>query len=93
MHELSIAVSLIDAVCDELPRLGAGARVRRLHVRVGPASGVAPEALTFAFDVAKAGSPIEDAELAIDRRSLRSDGRDLEVMALEVIDDVAAANC
>jgi Zn finger protein HypA/HybF involved in hydrogenase expression len=62
-----------------------------LHVRVGPASGVVVEALRFAFDVAKVGTPIESVDLAIDERSLRSDGRDLEVIALEVFD--APANC
>jgi hydrogenase nickel incorporation protein HypA/HybF len=86
MHELSIALSLIDAVCDQLPRLGTGARIERIHIRVGPSSGVVTDALQFAFDVAKAGSAIESAELAIDEEPRRSDGRDLEVIALEVID-------
>jgi hydrogenase nickel incorporation protein HypB len=35
MHELSIALSLIDAVCEELPRLGDHVSVRSVRVRVG----------------------------------------------------------
>src|SRR6266576_2762149 len=79
VHELSVALDLIDAVCDELPRLGTGARVQRIHIRVGPSCGVVTDALRFAFDVAKAGSAIESAELEIDEQPRRSDGRDLEV--------------
>jgi Zn finger protein HypA/HybF involved in hydrogenase expression len=89
VHELSIAVSLIDAVCDELPRLGEGAQVCRVHLRVGPSSGVVADALRFAFEVAKAGSAIESAELEIDEGSVRDDGRDLELIALEVLDGPA----
>jgi hypothetical protein len=48
MHELSIAVSLVDAGCDELPKLGR-VRVRSVGVRIGVLSGVAPEVLKFAF--------------------------------------------
>ena len=87
MHELSIALSLIDAVCDELPRIGAGASVRSVRIRLGPESGVVADALTFAFDVAVADSPIAGARLEIEH----SCGRELELAALEVVD--AAQDC
>jgi len=54
MHELSIAMSLVDAICDELPKLGS-VTVRSVRIRVGALSGVVPDALTFAFDVAADG--------------------------------------
>jgi hydrogenase nickel incorporation protein HypA/HybF len=82
MHELSIALSLIDAVCEELPRIGANVSVRSVRIRVGPLSGVVPDALTFAFDVAAAESPIAGARLDIER----TDGRELELAAVEVVD-------
>lgn len=87
MHELSIALSLIDAVCDELPRLGEGASVRSVRIRVGPLSGVATQALAFAFSVAVDDSPIAGARLEIEETT----GNELELTALEVIDD--AQNC
>jgi hydrogenase nickel incorporation protein HypA/HybF len=87
MHELSIALSLIDAVCDELPRLGPNVAVRSIRVRVGPLSGVVPDALAFAFEVAAAESPLAGARLDIER----TDGRELELAAVEVID--GAADC
>jgi len=64
MHELSIALSLIDTICDELPNLGKVC-VRSVHLRVGALSGVAPDALAFAFDVASGDSAIAGARLEL----------------------------
>ncbi len=83
MHELSIAMSLIDAVCEELPRLGDRVSVRRVIVRVGPLSGVACDALAFAFEVAADDSPIAGARLEIEETA----GTELELAAVEVVDD------
>ena len=85
MHELSIALSLVDAVCEELPRLGPAASVRSVYVRLGPYSGVVAEALTSAFELAIAGSPIEGARLEIEPTG----GRELELAAVEVVDGPA----
>lgn len=65
MHELSIAMSLIDAACEEAERLG-GVRVKALHVRLGPLSGVVREALLFSFEVAAADTEIAGAKLLIE---------------------------
>jgi hydrogenase nickel incorporation protein HypA/HybF len=83
VHELSIAVSLVDAVCEELPRLGDRVSVRRVLVRIGPLSGVVPDALRFAFDVAVEGSPIAGAYLDIEDVP----GAALELSAVEIVDD------
>ena len=82
MHELSIALSLVDAIVDELPRLGACSSVRAVHVRVGARSGVVGEALAFAFDAAAADSPIAGTRLRIEP----TDGTELALVALEVVD-------
>jgi hydrogenase nickel incorporation protein HypA/HybF len=82
MHELAIAMSLIDCVCDELPRLGEGASIRSVRIRVGPLSGIVPHALAFAFEVAVDDSPIAGARLEIEETT----GDELELTALEVID-------
>ena len=65
MHELSIAVSLVDAICEELPKLG-DVSIRSVRIRVGALSGVVPDALTFAFDVAADGSRVAGARLDIE---------------------------
>ena len=62
MHELSIALALVEMASEESARLG-DVRVEALHVRIGPLSGVVKEALRFSFDLATAGSPVEGARL------------------------------
>jgi hydrogenase nickel incorporation protein HypA/HybF len=64
MHELSIAESLVEIACEKAHELG-DVRVEALHVRLGPLSGVVKEALSFSFEVAAQGTPIEGARLAI----------------------------
>jgi len=66
MHELSIAIGLVDAACDELTRIGPHARIVALRVELGAMSGVVREALSFSFDVASAGSAIDGAQLQIE---------------------------
>lgn len=81
MHERAVALTLIDAICEKLPRLGP-VTVRRVHVRVGPGSGVAADKLTSAFDVAVAESAIDGAELDIERTA----GDELELTSLDLSD-------
>jgi hydrogenase nickel incorporation protein HypA/HybF len=65
MHELSIALCLVDLACEELRRLG-DVRLEALHVRVGQLSGVVKDALMFSFDAAATGTPLEGARLQIE---------------------------
>jgi hydrogenase nickel incorporation protein HypA/HybF len=65
MHELSIAVSLIEMAEEKAEQLG-GVRVESLRLRLGPLSGVVREALLFSFDLAAAGTAIEGARLEIE---------------------------
>ncbi|HEX3557454.1 MAG TPA: hydrogenase maturation nickel metallochaperone HypA [Thermoanaerobaculia bacterium] len=65
MHELSIAVSLIEAACEEVGRLGE-VRIAALHLRLGALSGVVRQALEFSFELAAAGTAIEGARLEIE---------------------------
>jgi hydrogenase nickel incorporation protein HypA/HybF len=65
MHELSIAVSLVETVCEELDRLGS-VRVEVVHLRIGPLSGIVKEPLMFSFALAAEGTPLAGARLAIE---------------------------
>jgi len=65
MHELSIALSLVEAACEKAAELGA-VRVEALRLRLGPLSGVVRDALLFSFELAAAGTPIEGARLEIE---------------------------
>jgi len=65
VHELSIALSLVEAACEAAAPLG-NVRVEALHVRLGALSGVVKEALAFSFDVAAKGTSIDGARLDIE---------------------------
>lgn len=64
MHELSIALGIVDVASEELERRG-GARVRAVHLRLGPLSGVAADALRSAYPLASQGSALDGSELVI----------------------------
>jgi hydrogenase nickel incorporation protein HypA/HybF len=65
MHELSIAMSMIDMASQEAASRG-GARVCALHLKLGLLSGVVKEALLFSYDVACQGTPLEGSRLVIE---------------------------
>jgi hydrogenase nickel incorporation protein HypA/HybF len=69
MHELSIALSILDLAAEEAERLG-GAQVHAIHLRLGPLSGVVKEALLSAYEIAREGSPLAGAELRIEETPL-----------------------
>lgn len=64
MHELSIALSIIDRVLEE-SRARGDARVGAVHLRIGPLSGVDVEALRFAFELAREESQLSGCRLDI----------------------------
>lgn len=64
MHELSIAMSLVELAAEEAERRGAS-RVNAVHLRLGPLSGVVGDALRFSFDIAADGTSISGARLVI----------------------------
>jgi hydrogenase nickel incorporation protein HypA/HybF len=65
MHELSIAMSLIDTATEEAQRLGATA-VRAIHLRIGPLSGVVTGALESAFGMARENTALAGARLVVE---------------------------
>jgi hydrogenase nickel incorporation protein HypA/HybF len=65
MHELSIAMSLLDVAAEEAERLGA-AKVTAIRLQLGPLSGVVKEALLSAFEEARKDSEFGDCTLMIE---------------------------
>jgi hydrogenase maturation protease len=65
MHELSIALSILNVVEEEARRHGEG-RVVAVHLKVGPLAGVIPEALRSAYELAREGSSFPDSRLVIE---------------------------
>jgi hydrogenase nickel incorporation protein HypA/HybF len=70
MHELSIALSILEVAGEEAERRGV--RVLGIHLRLGPLSGVVKEALLSAYEIARAGDALEEAELVIEEVPVRA---------------------
>jgi len=65
MHELSIAMSIVEMAIEEAERQG-GAQVNALHLKIGRLSGVVKEALLFSWDVACEGTALANSRLVIE---------------------------
>lgn len=67
MHELSIAMNIVEICTEEASKAGA-IKVTAVEVEIGEISGVIPEALEFSWDVATRETSLEQAELVIIRK-------------------------
>lgn len=65
MHELSIALSIIEGVEEEMARR-QDAQVVAVHLKLGPLSGVVKEALLFSYGLACEGTRLEGSKLEIE---------------------------
>jgi hydrogenase nickel incorporation protein HypA/HybF len=59
MHELGIALEIVDIVTEQ----ARGARVRRVVLEIGTLTAVLPDAIRFCFDACSADTVAEGAEL------------------------------
>jgi hydrogenase nickel incorporation protein HypA/HybF len=68
MHELSIVTSIVETVTETLaalPDSSRGARVLEVRLRVGALASVVPDSLTFCYDIATEGTPLEGSRLVV----------------------------
>ncbi|MFI7296378.1 hydrogenase maturation nickel metallochaperone HypA [Streptomyces sp. NPDC050121] len=63
MHEMSVALAVVDQVAEAATRAGGVTAVRSVRLQVGELAGVVPDALAFCFELACAGTLLEGAEL------------------------------
>jgi hydrogenase nickel incorporation protein HypA/HybF len=66
MHELSIAMSIVEMAEEQSERNG-GVKVTAVHLKLGPLSGVVKRALENAFSLAREGTILENAELLVEQ--------------------------
>jgi hydrogenase nickel incorporation protein HypA/HybF len=64
MHELSIANGIIEMAVEEAEHRRV--RVNAIYLKLGPLSGVVKEALLGAWELAAAGTPLENSRLIIE---------------------------
>ena len=65
MHELSIALSIVDGVLEELHHRGA-TQASAVYLRVGRLSGVDKDALLFSYEVASQDTVLGRSNLVIE---------------------------
>jgi hydrogenase nickel incorporation protein HypA/HybF len=64
MHELSIAMSIVDLALEEADRRQI--QISAVHLKLGPLSGVVKEALLSSYEMACYDTPLKDSRLVIE---------------------------
>lgn len=64
MHELSIAMGIVEAAMDEAQRRGV--QVSAVHLRLGALSGVVKDALMFSYEVACQDTALQGSQLIVE---------------------------
>jgi hydrogenase nickel incorporation protein HypA/HybF len=66
MHEMGIAMEVVEIVEASIPADQARARVARVNLRIGKLSALVPDSLRFCFEVAARETRVAGAELVIE---------------------------
>ncbi|HUD68145.1 MAG TPA: hydrogenase maturation nickel metallochaperone HypA [Candidatus Sulfotelmatobacter sp.] len=64
MHELSIAMSIVELAEEEAERRGV--QVNAVHLKLGALSGVVKEALLSCYEMACEGTPLQGSRLLVE---------------------------
>lgn len=64
MHEMSVAMAVVEQVEEAAARTPGAAAVASVRLRIGELAGVVDDALRFSFELACQGTVLEGAELA-----------------------------
>jgi len=64
MHELSIAMGIVDAALEEAQQREV--HVTAVHLRLGALAGVVKDALLFSYEVACLDTPLEGSRLVVE---------------------------
>jgi hydrogenase nickel incorporation protein HypA/HybF len=93
MHELSIAMSIVETATEQAERLD-GAKVLAVHLKLGPLSGVVKETLLGSYELAIENSPLEGSRLVIVETELRAYCPSCErECAVVSITDISCSKC
>ena len=66
MHEMAIALQIVEIAKAAVPPDMTGAKVEYVNLRIGRLTAVVPESLRFCFGVVSRDTPLAGAELQID---------------------------
>ena len=66
MHEMGIAMEIVEIAKASIPEEMKGARIQRVNLQVGKLSAIVADSLRFCFDLIIKDSPLDGAELVIE---------------------------
>ena len=66
MHEMGIALQIIEIAKGSIPPDLQDAKIEKVNLKIGKLAAVVPESLRFCFEVAVKETALEGAELAIE---------------------------
>src|SRR5262245_28092230 len=92
MHELSIALSMIEMASAEVASRG-NPRVSALHLKLGPLSGVVKEALLFSYEIGCDGTPLEGSQLVIEEVPVLIECPACGPRSIETVQDLRCPQC
>jgi len=70
MHEMGIALQIIDIATASIPPDMQSARVERVNLKIGRLAAVVADSLRFCFDIVAKDTPLAGAELAIEELAI-----------------------
>jgi hydrogenase nickel incorporation protein HypA/HybF len=79
MHEMGIAMQIIDIAVASIPADLKNSQVKKVNIKVGKLAAVVPESLQFCFQIAVQDTPLHEAELHIEEIPLKLRCTDCEV--------------
>jgi hydrogenase nickel incorporation protein HypA/HybF len=66
MHEMGIAMQIIEIATESIPGDMKNSRVQRVNLKVGKLAAIVPDSLHFCFEIASQDTPLAGAELVIE---------------------------
>ena len=72
MHEMGLALQIVEIAKASLPPELAGARIQRVNLKVGRLSAIVADSLRFCFEIVSRDTPLAGAELAIEEIPVRA---------------------
>jgi hydrogenase nickel incorporation protein HypA/HybF len=80
MHEMGIALQIIDIAAASVPAelRAARARIARVNLKIGKLAAVVPESLRFCFEIASKDTALAGAELSIEELPVTARCRDCQ---------------
>lgn len=92
MHELSIALSILDEIEEQVQRHN-GAAVEAIYLRIGVLSGVDVQALRFAWELASENTPFASSRLEVERVALLVHCPQCDATHSPGLDSIACPRC